>query len=56
LGGFLLYQMQKIPHQGEIYKYNNLELAVVAAQGPRLTQIRIHRQESIEDNAHHLSE
>ncbi|GFE70487.1 hemolysin family protein [Chroococcus sp. FPU101] len=61
LGGFLLYELQKIPHQGEIYNYNNLEFAVVAAQGPRLTQIRIHRQESVgdqnsENELNHLSE
>ncbi|PSF32664.1 hypothetical protein C7H19_21300 [Aphanothece hegewaldii CCALA 016] len=45
LGGFLLYQWQKIPQQGEVYHYDNLEFTIVAAQGPRLTQIRIHRIE-----------
>lgn len=45
LGGFLLYQLQKIPQQGEIYHYKNLEFAIVGTQGPRLTQIRIHRKE-----------
>lgn len=45
LGGFLLYQWQKIPSQGETLQYENLELTVVAAQGPRLHQICIHRQE-----------
>lgn len=50
LGGFLLYQLQKIPHQGEIYNYDNLEFTIVAAQGPRLTQIRIHRKELIEES------
>jgi hypothetical protein len=45
LGGFLLYQFQKLPLQGEILHYDNLELTVVSAEGPRLHQIRIHRQE-----------
>jgi CBS domain containing-hemolysin-like protein len=39
LGGFLLYQLQKIPAQGETYYYNGLELTVVSAEGPRLDQI-----------------
>lgn len=45
LGGFVLYQFQKIPQQGETLDYDNLELTVVAAEGPRLHQIRIQRQE-----------
>ncbi|MCP2730436.1 hemolysin family protein [Limnofasciculus baicalensis] len=44
LGGFVLYKFQKIPQKGEILYYDNLELTVVSAQGPRLDQIRIHRQ------------
>lgn len=44
LGGFVLYEFQKIPQKGEILSYENLELTVVSAQGPRLDQIRIHRQ------------
>ncbi len=44
LGGFVLYKFQKIPQKGEILYYENLELTVVSAQGPRLDQIRIHRQ------------
>jgi CBS domain containing-hemolysin-like protein len=47
LGGFLLYQLQKLPVQGETLHYKNLELTVMSAQGPRLHQIRIHRQESM---------
>lgn len=54
LGGFLLYQFQKIPGQGETLLYDNLELTVVSAEGPRLHQIRIQRQEptttSLDDN------
>jgi CBS domain containing-hemolysin-like protein len=44
LGGFVLYKFQKIPQKGEILYYDNLELTVVSADGPRLDQIRIHRQ------------
>ena len=54
LGGFLLYQYQKIPAQGEVLHYDNLDLTVVSAEGPRLHQIRIHRQEtsnSLQDDA-----
>ncbi|MBC6480159.1 MAG: HlyC/CorC family transporter [Hormoscilla sp. GM7CHS1pb] len=46
LGGFLIYQMQKIPSAGETFSYNNLEMTVESASGPRLHQIRIHRLES----------
>ncbi|NJL82333.1 MAG: HlyC/CorC family transporter [Chloroflexaceae bacterium] len=45
LGGFLLYQWQKLPAQGETLYYDNLEFTVVAIEGPRLNQIRIHRHE-----------
>jgi CBS domain containing-hemolysin-like protein len=45
LGGFLLYQFQKIPTQGETLHYDNLDLTIVSAEGPRLYQIRIHRIE-----------
>jgi CBS domain containing-hemolysin-like protein len=46
LGGFLFYQWQKIPTQGETLQYANYELTVVSAEGPRLHQIRIHRIET----------
>ena len=46
LGGFVLYQFQKIPLQGETLNYDNLNLTVVSAEGPRVHQIRIHRQEA----------
>ena len=57
LGGFLLYQYQKIPLQGETLHYDNLELTVVSAEGPRLHQIRIHRQEpeKAEEDGDHAS-
>jgi CBS domain containing-hemolysin-like protein len=45
LGGFLLYQFQKIPLQGETLLYDNLDLTVVSAEGPRLHEIRIHRHQ-----------
>jgi CBS domain containing-hemolysin-like protein len=50
LGGFLLYQFQKLPVPGETIKYDDLEFTVVSAQGLRLHQIRIHRQESATGN------
>jgi len=48
LGGFLIDQMQKIPGEGEVLLYKNLELSVVSAEGPRLDQIRIRRLEEPE--------
>lgn len=46
LGGFVLYQFQKIPVQGETLNYDNLDLTVVSAEGPRVHQILIQRQEA----------
>jgi len=45
IGGFLLYQFQKIPSKGETLSYDNLDFTVASADGPRLYQIRIHRHE-----------
>ena len=45
LGGFLLYQLQKIPPPGETWRYKNLEFTVVSVAGPRLHQIQIQRLE-----------
>ncbi len=45
IGGFLLYQFQKIPSQGETLSYDNLDLTVASADGPRLSQIRIYRHD-----------
>lgn len=50
LGGFILYELQKIPTSGEILNYQNLELTIVSTEGPRLNQIRIRRLESNLDN------
>lgn len=46
LGGFLIYQLQKIPVQGETLHYDHLDFTVVSADGPRLYQIQIHRHDS----------
>lgn len=46
LGGFILYQWQRIPNQGEVLNYQNLELTIEKASGPRLDLIRIHRRVS----------
>ncbi|MEA5579967.1 hemolysin family protein [Nodularia harveyana UHCC-0300] len=45
LGGFVLYQLQKIPTNDEIFYYDNLEFTVVSALGPRLHQIQVRRLE-----------
>ncbi len=45
LGGFLLYQFQKIPSQGEILHYSELSFTVISSEGQRLQKIRIHCQE-----------
>ncbi|MFB8789386.1 MAG: hemolysin family protein [Potamolinea sp.] len=56
IGGFLLHQFQKLPVQGEILQYNNIELTVVSASGPRLHQIRIHRVESTATSPEKISQ
>jgi CBS domain containing-hemolysin-like protein len=45
LAGFILYQFQKIPSQGEIFHYDNLDLTIVSAEGPRLDLVKIHRRD-----------
>ena len=54
LGGFLLYQLQKLPLQGETLIYDNLDLTVVSAEGPRLHQIRIHRHEPASEEQNNI--
>ncbi len=44
LGGFLLYQWQKIPSEGESLNYENLSFTIVDSEGPRLKQIHLSRQ------------
>ena len=47
LGGFLLYQLQKVPTHSETFRYENLEFTVISVTGPRLHQIQVRRlQES----------
>jgi CBS domain containing-hemolysin-like protein len=48
LGGFMIYEMQKIPTVGEVLRYENYELTVESAEGPRLVRIQIRRLESSE--------
>jgi CBS domain containing-hemolysin-like protein len=45
LGGFVLHHWQKIPQVGEQLQYQNLELTIISTAGPRLEQIKIHRQQ-----------
>lgn len=45
LGGFVIFQMQKIPEIGETLTYENLEMTVRSADGPRLHQIVVYRRE-----------
>ncbi|MEM1367750.1 MAG: hemolysin family protein [Cyanobacteria bacterium P01_H01_bin.15] len=41
LGGFLAYQWQKIPREGEVLRFDDLEFQVVRVDGQRLEQIQI---------------
>jgi CBS domain containing-hemolysin-like protein len=41
LAGFMIDQLQKIPAEGEVLNYHNVELTVAAAEGPRLDKIQI---------------
>ncbi|XHX79186.1 MAG: hemolysin family protein [Stenomitos frigidus ULC029] len=50
LGGFLLFQFQKIPQLGESLRYSEAEFTVISAEGPRLHQIQIHRLGVVETN------
>ncbi len=43
LGGFVIFELQKIPQVNEQLIYRDLELTITAAEGPKLTQIKIHR-------------
>lgn len=50
LGGFVIYQLQKIPAVGEQLSYETCEITVVSAEGPRLEQIQIYRPEPSEQD------
>jgi CBS domain containing-hemolysin-like protein len=43
LGGFLIYQLQKIPAVGECLTYRDWAFTVVSTDGPRLDRVRIER-------------
>lgn len=43
LGGFVIFELQRIPQVNEQLIYEDLELTVAAAEGPRLTKIKIRR-------------
>lgn len=47
LGGFLIYQLQKIPTVGEQLCYQNVEFTVISAEGPRLDRIKICQLEEL---------
>ncbi|MEG4419298.1 hemolysin family protein [Microcoleus sp. LAD1_D5] len=42
IGGFLSYQLQRMPAVGEVWCGENVELTVVSVSGPRLDQLQIH--------------
>ena len=42
LGGFLIFEMQKIPQVDEKLTYQDLEFTVLAAEGPKLNKIQIY--------------
>lgn len=44
LGGFLMYQLRKVPEPGEQFIFENLELTVLEMEGPRLERIRLARR------------
>lgn len=41
LAGFLIYQWQKIPQRGEVFRFDNLEFTVIDLQGQRISKIKI---------------
>ena len=43
LGGFMIYQLQKIPAVGETLRYQNYEMTVESMEGPRVERIRVKR-------------
>lgn len=56
LGGFLLYQWQRIPTEGETLQYGNCELTVMSTEGPRLDYVRIHRIQAEQDTEEDIEE
>ncbi len=45
LGGFMIYQLQKIPAVGETLTYENCEITVESGEGPKLERLHIRRLE-----------
>lgn len=45
LGGFLLFHLQKLPLQDEVYQLYDLEITIVSTDGPRLDLIRVQKLE-----------
>lgn len=43
LAGFLLFQIRRIPKQGEVIAYENLRFAVVKMTGPKIERVRVER-------------
>jgi CBS domain containing-hemolysin-like protein len=41
LGGFVMFHLQRIPESGESFYYENLEIKVISATGPRIEQVLI---------------
>ena len=41
LGGFVMFHLQRIPEAGEFFGYENLEIKIMSAQGPRIEQVLI---------------
>ncbi|MBE9222449.1 HlyC/CorC family transporter [Cyanobacterium stanieri LEGE 03274] len=46
LGGFLIYQWQKIPSRGEKYVFDNLVFTIADMDGPRIHKIKVTIQDS----------
>lgn len=51
LGGFLIYQMQKIPHAGDRLVYDGKEWVILSTDGPRLEDILVRSIEPPIDDA-----
>lgn len=47
VGGFMIYEMQKIPEQGEKFQFQNLEFTLLSVDGPRLQHIKIQRLDRV---------
>ncbi|MFC2023270.1 hemolysin family protein [Chloroflexota bacterium] len=43
LAGFLLYQLQRVPSEGDVLNYRDLALKVARMKGPKLERVQIHR-------------